>query len=75
MVWAVARFDRNHWMPEEPTKAVELFFAYEDRARNPNARIRLLIWDLPLAHYGHVETPKQLAAAYSVIRWFVRRRG
>lgn len=73
MVWTVAHFDRNHWVPEDPSKGIELFFANEYRARNPNAQIRLLVWDLPLTHYAHVEMPRQLASAhYSVIRWFFK---
>ncbi len=73
MVWTVAHFDRNHWIPEDPMKSVEVFFANEYRAKNPNAKVRLIVWDPPMTHYGHVELPKQLAAAdYSVIRWFFR---
>lgn len=73
MVWTVGHFDRNHWVPEDPMKAVEVWFATQYRAKNPGAKIRLIVWDPPLTHYGHVEMPKQLAAAdYSVIRWFFR---
>ena len=73
MVWTVGHFDRNHWVPEDPMKAVEVFVANEYRAKNPNAKIRIIVWDPPLTHYGHVEMPKQLAAAdYSVIRWFFK---
>jgi hypothetical protein len=33
----------------------------------------LINWDPPMTHYGHLELPKQLAAAhYSVVRWLVR---
>ena len=74
MVWTVGHFDRNHWLPEDPMKAVEVFYATEYRAKNPNAKIRLIVWDPPLTHYGHVEMPKQLAAAdYSVIRWIMKQ--
>jgi hypothetical protein len=73
MVWTTAHFDRNHWVPEDPMKSVEVFFANEYRAKNPNAKIRLINWDPPMTHYGHVELPKQLAAAhYSVVRWFFK---
>ena len=73
MVWTVGHFDRNHWVPEEPMKAVEVFYATEYRAKNPKAKIRLIVWDPPMTHYGHLELPKQLAAAdYSVIRWLVK---
>ena len=73
MVWTTAHFDRNHWVPEDPMKSIEVFFANEYRARNPGAKIRLINWDPPMTHYGHVEVPKQLAAAhYSVVRWFFK---
>jgi hypothetical protein len=73
MVWTTAHFDRNHWNPEDPMKAIEVFVANEYRAKNPNAEIRLINWDPPMTHYGHLELPKQLAAAhYSVVRWLVR---
>jgi len=73
MVWTVGHFDRNHWVPEEPMKAPEVFVANQYRAKNPGAKIRLIVWDPPMTHYGHLELPKQLAAAdYSVIRWFFR---
>jgi hypothetical protein len=73
MVWTTAHFDRNHWNPEDPKRAVEVFVANEYRAKNPNAAIRLINWDPPMTHYGHLELPKQLAAAeFSVVRWLVR---
>jgi hypothetical protein len=73
MVWTTAHFDRNHWNPEEPMKAIEVFVANEYRTKNPNAEIRLINWDPPMTHYGHLELPKQLAAAeFSVVRWLVR---
>lgn len=73
MVWTTAHFDRNHWNPEDPMKAVEVFVANEYRAKNPKAEIRLINWDPPMTHYGHLELPRQLAAAtYNVVRWLVR---
>jgi hypothetical protein len=71
MVWTVAHYDRNHWVPEDPMKSVEVFFANEYRRKNPDGQIRIIVWDPLMTHYGHVELPKQLAAAtYSVVRWF-----
>ena len=71
MVWTVAQHDRNHWAPEDPMEAREVFIANEYRAKNPNAKIRIIVWDLPMTHYGHIEMPRQLASAtYSVLRWF-----
>jgi hypothetical protein len=73
MVWTTAHFDRNHWNPEQPMKSIEVFIANEYRSKNPDAQIRLINWDPPMTHYGHLELPKQLAAAhYSVVRWLVR---
>ena len=73
MVWTVGHFDRNHWLPEDPMRAPEVFVANEYRNKNPNAAIRLVVWDPPLTHYGHLEMPKQLAAAdFSVVRWLLK---
>jgi hypothetical protein len=73
MVWMTARYDTNHWDPENQMKATEVAFATEYRAKNPNATIRLINWDLKMTHYGHVELPQQLAGAtVSVVRWLVR---
>lgn len=71
MVWCVAHYDRNHWVPENPAKAWEVFLAKEFRLKNPQGKVRIIVWDLPMTHYGHVEKPQQLAAAfYNVVRWF-----
>jgi hypothetical protein len=73
MVWTTAHFDRNHWVPEDPIKSVEVFFANEYRAKNPNAKIRLINFDPAMTHYGHLELPRQLAAGhYSIVRWFFK---
>ncbi|MDP9037709.1 MAG: hypothetical protein M3O02_00370 [Acidobacteriota bacterium] len=73
MVWTCGHFDRNHWLPEDPMKAYEVYVANSYRTVNPGASVRLMVWDPPMTHYGHLELPRQLAAAeYSVIRWLVR---
>ncbi|HYC71095.1 MAG TPA: hypothetical protein VEB66_07815 [Opitutaceae bacterium] len=73
MVWTVAHYDRNHWVPEDPMKSTEVFFANEYRRVNPAGDIRLMVWDPLMTHYGHVELPQQLASAtYSVVRWLAR---
>jgi len=73
MVWTVGHYDRNHWLPEEPMKAPEVYFATEYRGKNPDAEIRLMVWDPLMTHYGHVELPQQLAeATYDVVRWLAR---
>ncbi len=71
IVWCVGHYDRNHWLPEDPMNAWEVFLAKEFRLKNPSAKVRILVWDVPMTHYGHVEKPKELAAGfYSVVRWF-----
>jgi hypothetical protein len=73
MVWTVGHMDRNHWLPEDPINAPEVYVANQFRATNPNIPIRLIVWDPALTHYGHLELPRQKAAAdYSVIRWLVK---
>jgi hypothetical protein len=73
MVWTTAHYDRNHWVPEDPMKSPEVFFATEYRRVNPAGEIRLINWDPLMTHYGHVELPKQLAGAtYNVVRWLCR---
>jgi hypothetical protein len=73
MVWMTARWDTNHWAPEDQTKSPEIFVANEYRRKNPQANIRLINWNLRMTHYGHLELPRQLAGAtYSVVRWLTR---
>jgi|GEM_PF-821775 len=73
MVWTVAHMDRNHWLPEDPLNSEEVFVANQFRAANPTATVRLINWDPQMTHYGHLELPREKAAAdYSVIRWLVK---
>jgi hypothetical protein len=62
MVWTTAHFDRNHWDPEDPMNSIEVFVANEYRAKNPGAEIRVLNFDPPMTHYGHLEPRRQLAS-------------
>lgn len=71
MLWTTAALDDGHW-DEDPAKARELFVANQFRKKNPEAQIRVLVYDLPMTHYGHIERPKQLAAAtLAGVRWLV----
>jgi hypothetical protein len=73
MVWTTAHMDRNHWLPEDPLNSEEVYVANQFRAANPGSTIRLINWDPQMTHYGHLELPKQKAAAdYSVIRWLMK---
>jgi hypothetical protein len=73
MVWMTARWDTNHWDPHDQSKAPEIFVTNEYKKKNPDAELRLINWDLPMTHYGHLELPRELAGAtYSVVRWLDR---
>lgn len=61
MVWTVGKWDKGHWHKTDITKARELKMANQFRQRNPKAEIRVLTFDLPMTHYGHIEKPRQLA--------------
>ena len=63
IVWVVGKWDQGHWNRATPEKARELTIATEFRKRNPEADIRILVLDLPLTHYGHIEKPGELAGA------------
>lgn len=70
MLWLVAREDAGHWNRSRPEKSLEMLFAARFRAANPNALIRVLVLDLPLSHYGHIERPRQLAGVLlESLRW------
>lgn len=46
----------------------------ELRELNPEAQVRLLIFDVPMTHYGHVERPKQLAGGLlAALQWLVQQ--
>ena len=73
MAWTVAHYDRNHWVPENPADARELWIANDFRRVNPEAAISVIVWDLPMTHYGHVELPQPLAeATFQTVQWLVR---
>ena len=73
MVWIVGKWDQKHWNKSTPEQAQELAIANQFRVRNPGAAIRVLVFDLPLTHYGHVEKPRGVAAGLiSAVHWLVR---
>ena len=46
----------------------------ELRQHNPDAQVRLLIFDVPMTHYGHIERPKQLAGGLlAALRWLMQQ--
>lgn len=69
MVWTTTALDDGHW-DSDPQKARELFVANQFRRRNPEAQIRVMVYDLPMTHYGHIEKPRQLAGAtLAAVKW------
>jgi hypothetical protein len=72
MIWTVAKLDDGHWN-EDPRKARELQVADEFRKANPGIPIRVLLFDLPMTHYGHIEKPRQLAGGLvAALTWLVK---
>ena len=44
--------------------------ANEFREANPDVPIRVLLFDVPMTHYGHIEQPRQLAGGLVAgLRW------
>lgn len=60
MIWTTAALDDGHWN-EDPSAARELLVAEAFRAANPGVPIRVLLFDVPMTHYGHIEKPRELA--------------
>ncbi len=71
MIWTTAPLDAGHW-DEDPSKARELLIANEFRAANPDTPIRVLVFDVPMTHYGHIEKPRELAGGLlAALRWLM----
>ena len=69
MIWTTAPLDNSHWDPD-PKKARELYVANRFREKNPQAQIRVLVYDVLMTHYGHIEKPKQLAGGtLAAVKW------
>lgn len=69
MVWTTSTLDSDHWDPD-PSKARELFVANQYREENPQAKIRMLVYDTLMTHIGYTEKPRQLAGgAFATIQW------
>jgi hypothetical protein len=72
MIWTVGALDDGHWN-KEPAEARDLQVADEFRAANPQAPIRVLVFDVPMTHYGHIEKPRQLAGGLiAALTWLTQ---
>lgn len=69
MIWTTSLLDTGHWNAD-PAKARELRVAEEFREANPTVAIRVLLFDVSMTHYGHIEKPRQLAGGLvAALRW------
>ena len=69
MIWTVSRLDTGHW-DADLLQARELLIANEFREANPDIPIRVLLFDVPMTHFGHSEKPRQLAGGLvAALRW------
>ncbi len=69
MAWTTTMGDDGHW-DADPAKARERFVAEGFRAANPDAALRILVFDVPMSHYGHIERPKPLAGGIlAAVKW------
>lgn len=69
MIWTTAKLDTGHWH-ENPAEAREVIISAEFRAANPGIPIRVLVFDVPMTHYGHIEKPRELAGGLvAALRW------
>jgi len=72
MIWTTALLDEGHWNADV-SKARELLIADEFRKKNPGVPIRVLLFDVPMTHYGHIEKPRELAGGLlAAVKWLVK---
>jgi hypothetical protein len=70
MIWTTSRLDTGHWNPDNVSESRELLIANEFRQKNPGIPIRVLLFDVPLTHFGHAEQPKQISGGFlAAIKW------
>jgi len=75
MVWTSSTLDEGHW-DIDPSKARELFIANQYRKENPQAKIRMLLYDSLMTHIGYAEKPRQLAGGtFAAIQWLYSEDG
>jgi hypothetical protein len=73
MIWTVGKWDKGHWHKTDITKARELTIANQFSEKDPKTETRVLVFDLPLTHYGHIERPRQLAGGlHAAVQWLLQ---
>jgi hypothetical protein len=69
MVWTSSTLDEGHW-DIDPAKARELYVVNQFRNENPQAEIRMLVYDTLMTHIGYAEKPRQLAGGVlAAVKW------
>jgi hypothetical protein len=70
MIWTTSNLDTGHWNPDNVSESRELLIANEFRQKNPGVPIRVLLFDVPLTHFGYGEMPKQLSGGFlAALKW------
>jgi hypothetical protein len=73
IILTTARLDTGHWDKDNPANASTMQVANEFRELNPGVPVRVLLFDVPMTHYGHVERPRQLAAGlFAALTWLTQ---
>jgi hypothetical protein len=70
IILTVASQDTGHWDKNDPERSSTLEVANEFRQLNPDTPVRVLLFDVPMTHYGHIEKPQQLAGGlFAALYW------
>lgn len=73
MIWTTSQLDTGHWNMDNPSDASTVQVADEFRELLPGVPVRVLLFDVPMTHYGHIERPQQLAGGlYAALQWLMR---
>jgi len=71
MLWLIGKRDGHARMREGIPGDARI--ANQFRTRNPQAAIRVALFDVPITHYGHMERPKELAGGMvAALRWLTQ---
>jgi pimeloyl-ACP methyl ester carboxylesterase len=74
IILTAASMDTGHWDKDNPDESSTVEVANELRQLNPDIPVRVLLFDVPMTHYGHLEKPQQLAAGlFSALYWLVNK--
>ncbi len=73
MIWTVGKWDKAHWHKSQIEKARELRIANQFLQKDPKTEVKVIVYDLPLTHYGHIERPRHVAGGlYEAMQWLLQ---